>query len=107
MDRLQQILHFLQESPNDPFLNYAIAQEYWKIGKRTEAIEKYEWLVENHPNYVGTYYHLGKAYLDAGDKTRAMETYEKGISQARLLKEQHALAELQSAKLALEYDDED
>jgi hypothetical protein len=41
-----------------------------------------------------------------GDKVGAMDIFEKGIAIAKSLKEQHALSELQSAKLALEFDED-
>ena len=104
--RIQQILTFLADTPNDPFLNYALAQEWWKAGDRENALLKYRWLVDQHPNYVATYYHLGKCYMDLGDKVGAMDIFEKGIAIAKSLKEQHALSELQSAKLELEYDED-
>ncbi len=105
-NRINQILAFLVDTPNDPFLNYALAQEWWKAGDKENALIKYQWLVAEHPNYVATYYHLGKCLIDLGQKEAAMEVFDKGIGIARSLKEQHALSELQSAKLALEYDED-
>jgi len=105
-DRIHQILAFLADTPNDPFLNYALAQEWWKAGEKENAILKYWWLIEQHPHYVATYYHLGKCLIDKGEKELAMEIFDKGIEIARSMKEQHALSELQSAKLALEFDED-
>lgn len=105
-NRINQILAFLVDTPNDPFLNYALAQEWWKAGDKENALLKYQWLVAEHPNYVATYYHLGKCLIDIGEKAAAMEVFDKGISIAKSLKEQHSLSELQSAKLALEYDED-
>ena len=105
-NRIDQILAFLADSPNDPFLHYALAQEWWKSERKEDAIEKYRWLVQEHPQYVATYYHLGKCLIEIGLKEEAMLVFDCGITMAKTQQEQHALAELQSAKLALEYDDE-
>ena len=103
--RMSQLLGFLKEAPEDPFLNYALAQEHLSAGNREEAKRLLEWLLQHHPDYVATYYHLGKLLEKDGDKAQAMTVYEQGIAVAARLGEQHARAELQSAKLELEYDE--
>ncbi|MEK0440093.1 MAG: hypothetical protein RLZZ504_1009 [Bacteroidota bacterium] len=72
MNRLEQLTAFLQDSPNDPFLHYATAQEYLKLGMADVALEKYLWLTENHPGYVATYFHLGKLLAERGEKEAAL-----------------------------------
>ena len=106
MSRIDQLIEFLKDTPNDPFLHYAIAQEYNKLEKKQLALEKYQDLVSRFPNYVGTYYHLGKLQIELGFKQEAMTTFETGIKIAQELKEQHSLAELQSARLELLYDED-
>ena len=106
MNRLEQLNAFLHDSPNDPFLHYAIAQEYNKLGQTEEALGKYLWLTENHPTYVATYFHLGKLLIERGEKEAALAWFNQGIEQAKAAKELHSLSELQSAKLALEYDED-
>ncbi len=103
--RMSQLLDFLKEAPEDPFLNYALAQEHLSAGNRAEAMRLLEWLVQHHPDYVASYYHLGKLLEKEGLKEEAMAVYEHGIAVAARLGEQHARAELQSAKLELEYGD--
>ncbi len=103
MNRLAEIHKFLKDSPDDPFLHYALAQECTKMGNVTIALLEYFWLAKNHPMYVATYYHLGKLLIEVGKKKEAMQWYNTGISIATQLKEQHTLSELQSAKMNLEY----
>ncbi len=104
--RLEQLLEFLKESPNDPFLKYAIAAEYDSSGNREEAIQHFERLVAQHPDYVGTYYHLGKLYEKVSKPERAEAVYRSGIEIAKVARKHHALSELQGA-LALLIADED
>jgi len=87
-------------------LHYATAQEYLKLGLADVALEKYLWLTENHPGYVATYFHLGKLLAERGEKEAALAWFNQGIEQAKAAKELHSLSELQSAKLALEYDED-
>src|SRR5690606_8709648 len=96
-DRLQQLIDFLAENPDDPFLNYALATEHLKLGHVEDALRYYEGLVEKHPGYVGTYYHLGKLYETLGRQDHAIAVYEKGMHSARAKRDMHALSELQAA----------
>jgi tetratricopeptide (TPR) repeat protein len=70
------------------------------------AHSKYIELVENYPNYVATYYHLGKLQIELAKKEEAMVTFDKGIEIAKELKDQHSLAELQSARLERLFDED-
>lgn len=109
-NRLQQLIEFLKDSPGDPFLSYALATEYLKLGRTEEALRHYEALVHDHPDYVGTYYHLGKLYEALDRHADAVATYEKGMQAARDKRDMHALAELQAVYRAVigadEEDDE-
>jgi tetratricopeptide (TPR) repeat protein len=106
MSRIDQIRQFLQDSPNDSFLRYALAQELQKQGDVEAAKEAYLWLTDNQPSYVATYYHLGKLLIAQGEKEAALTWFNLGIEHAKAAKELHALSELQSAKLELEYEDD-
>lgn len=108
MSRLETLLNFLKEDPNDAFTRYAIATEYNQMGDLEQAQTYYEYLIQHHEDYVGTYYHLGKLYEKVGQQERAIETYQKGMQVAFKAKNMHAHSELQSAyrvAAGLEYDD--
>lgn len=107
--RLAQLFDFLKEDPKDPFLLYAIATEY-RASDINKALEYYELLLRDHPDYVGTYYHAGKAYEELNRKDDAEAAYKKGMQVARQQGQMHAFAELQGANnklLGLDYEDED
>ena len=53
--RLDQLNEFLKETPEDPFLKYAIAAEYLKLNDEQEARRRFEQLIDSNPDYVGTY----------------------------------------------------
>ncbi|MEM1271168.1 MAG: tetratricopeptide repeat protein [Bacteroidota bacterium] len=97
VSRLERLLQFLEEDPNDAFTLFALAQEYTKLGDPTQATALYERLVNEQPEYVGTYYHLGKIYEEADRFDEAVEIYQRGIVAATQAGDLHAKSELQSA----------
>lgn len=101
-DRLATLLDYLRDDPDDPFVRYALAQEYLKGGDTAEALRFFEELVTDQPDYVGTYYHLGKLYETLGRKDEAVQTYRAGIDAATRASDTHARAELQGALLEAE-----
>jgi tetratricopeptide (TPR) repeat protein len=103
-DKLQQLLGFLAEDPNDAFTRYAIAMEYYKRGELAEAAGYFQELVHQRPDYVGTYYHYGKLKEEQEEWEVAAELYQQGITQARQQQDYKNLEELQEA-LALVSED--
>ncbi|MDQ8051828.1 MAG: tetratricopeptide repeat protein [Pedobacter sp.] len=95
--RLAKLLEFLGSEPNDPFILYALATEYNSLNDHENAFSYYLKLVNEHPDYVGTYYHLGKLYEQVGQKDRGIEIYQQGMAAARAKRDMHALSELQGA----------
>jgi tetratricopeptide (TPR) repeat protein len=100
MDRLDQLLQFYEDDPDDAFTRFALAQEYLNRGETEKALAFFEELVDTDPEYVGTYYHLGKLYERLDRTDDAIETYEQGVEVAREQRAQKDLSELQDALLA-------
>ncbi len=108
-NRLQKLLDFLANEPNDPFLKYALATEYLNLNELDKALNYYEDLLNNHPDYVGTYYHLGKLYEKLDRKEEAISIYQKGMTAARNANDTHAFSELQgvyNSLMGLDYEDD-
>ncbi|MDZ7604077.1 MAG: tetratricopeptide repeat protein [Cyclobacteriaceae bacterium] len=87
--RLALLNQYLEETPDDPFTIYAIANEYLGFDDQ-KALEYFELLIESHPDYTATYYHLANLYRDLGQTEKARLTYETGMEKA--LKSHDALA---------------
>ena len=100
--KIQQLLGFLNDDPNDAFTLFALAQEYQKINETKKSEDYYLKLVRIHANYVGTYYHLGRLYENLNRKQDAVDVYKKGIAIATKQNDLHARAELQSVLLEAE-----
>lgn len=108
INRLEKLLEFIKNEPNDEFLKYALATEYLRLNQVDKALEHYEDLVNNHPQYSGTYYHLGKLYEALDRKDDAVKTYEKGMEITKAKRDNHAFSELQAVyREAIGYDDDD
>ena len=54
-------------------------------------------ILNNSPDYVGSYYHLGKLFERNDNQEKAIEWYEKGMEIAKEKGEQHAFGELKGA----------
>ncbi|MCC2545279.1 tetratricopeptide repeat protein [Hymenobacter sp. BT175] len=106
--RLQQLLSFYAEDPNDPFTIYALAMEY-RPTEPQRALEFYQKLLTEHPDYVGTYYHAGKLLEQLQKPEEAEKVYRTGLVVCRRAGQRHAGAEVQQALnqlLGLDFEDE-
>jgi len=103
--RIKQLNSLLSDSPNDPFLRYALALEFLNSENFPLAEEKFLALIDDSPEYTATYYHLAKLYEQTQQREKAINTYKKGIKITQKVKDLHALSELRSALNELEFDE--
>ena len=80
-DLLQNLLSFYEEDPADPFNIYALALEYTK-SDAVKAAGFFNVLLEEHPDYLATYYHAGAFFTALEHFGKAEEIYIKGIALA-------------------------
>ena len=102
MNRIEKLNEFLQASPEDSFLQHALALEYVKIGNDEEARKLFETILEREPGYAGSYYHLGKLLERNGDNETAISVYKRGMEETKKANDRHAYSELQGALQELE-----
>jgi tetratricopeptide (TPR) repeat protein len=102
MNRIDKLKEFLQATPNDSFLQHALALEYIKEANDNEAKVLFEAILEREPNYVGSYYHLGKLLERNNNIVEAIDIYKKGMEQAKMAKDNHSYNELIGAREDLE-----
>lgn len=108
MSRIQQLEEFIRETPNDPFLHYALVMEYVKVNDLEKSKAGFENMISKYPEYVGTYYHFGKLLEKIDNKEEAIIIYQKGIDVAKRAKNMHAMGELQGAlNFLIGFDDDD
>ncbi len=103
MDRIEKIKEFLLASPADNFLRHALALEYVKLGENANARELFEAILNETPDYVGSYYHLAKLLEKMEETKLAIDWYEKGMAAAKKAGDNHTYNELQGAYEDLVY----
>ena len=94
-ERLNQLLQFLQEDPNDPFNIYCLANEY-KNTDPSKALNYYQDLLLNHAQYLPTYYHAAELYINNDAIAEAEKVIANGIILAIEQNDQLALRELRN-----------
>lgn len=97
MDRIATLLKFLQDNPADSFVQHALGLEYVKRNEYPSAVQMFENLLTQNPEYVGTYYHLAKTLEKQGNAAEAIKWYLIGMEKAREHKDQHTYNELEAA----------
>jgi Tfp pilus assembly protein PilF len=102
MSRINTLTEYLRTTPNDSFLQHALALEYIKINEDLEAKKLFENILLNEPSYVGSYYHLAKLLERQNNVTDAIAVYQKGMVQAKAAKDNHSYNELSMALEDLE-----
>ena len=97
MYKITKLNELLQASPDDCFLNHALALEFIKIGEDQKAKLLFEELLNREPGYIGSYYHLAKLLERIGDEEGAIKVYNKGMEKSTKAGDKHAYGELRGA----------
>ena len=79
MERIEQLKIFIVENSADTFSRYALGLEYVKEQNFIEAENCFQFLIENHPAYIGTYYQYGKLLQQMGKEEEAKTIFRKGM----------------------------
>ncbi len=95
--KIEQLLDFKNENPNDPLILYALAMEYVKNKHFDKAEQYYQTLIDEHPAYGGTYYHYAQLLQVLNKTTDADSVYQKGLSVLEQKKDVHLFKELSEA----------
>ena len=106
-DRINELKNLLMDDPNDAFLHYALGLEYVKAGDTERAIERFEILMLEYPDYLPVYYQAAHLYMENNNTGQAEKTFLKGIELAGQLKENKTFRELTTAYNNFLYDQDD
>ena len=96
MTRLETLLQFYIDDPDDPFNVYGVALEYLKTDL-SKSREFFMILLEKHSDYLPAYYHAAKLFVSLNEREQALQTFQKGITLAKRTGDSKAARELQSA----------
>ena|ERR1700739_3551136 len=100
--RLEQLQQMLAQEPNDEFLQYAIAVEYFSAGDFEKALVSFNNIIEHNPAYLAAYYQAGKCCEELKRVEEAKDFYNKGIVIAQEQDKTKTLNELREALFLLE-----
>jgi tetratricopeptide (TPR) repeat protein len=100
--RLEQLQQMLIQEPNDEFLQYAIAIEYFSAGNFEKAIDGFATILQTNPSYLAVYYQMGKCFEELKQFDKAKDIYTKGIELAQKQNKTKTLNELREALFLLE-----
>jgi predicted Zn-dependent protease len=93
-ERIEELNRMLAESPEDPFLQYALALETEKAGMLQDAIRNMQVLLNHDADYLPAYYQLARLLIADQKNTAASLIIDRGIQLAQKLNNRHTLAEL-------------
>ena len=97
VNRIELLKGFLEQDPRDSFSRYALALEYVKAGQSDDARREFEFVRDNDPGYVATYFQLAQLYRNLGLRHEAEKTYRTGITVAAKAGDGHTQSELEGA----------
>jgi tetratricopeptide (TPR) repeat protein len=88
---------FLVAHPKDVFARYGLAMECASQDDAAAAIENFEKLLAENPNYVAGYFQYGQFLAKLSRTADARRTLSHGIEAARRTGDQHAGSEMEAA----------
>ena len=88
---------FLAAHPQDAFARYGLAMECTTQGDAAAAIENFEKLLAENPNYISGYFQYGQLLARLSRTADARRTLSAGIEVARRSGDQHAASEIETA----------
>ena len=97
MERIEKLKEFLLSSPQDSFLQHALALEWIKKGDDEQARKLFEEILMRDPGYVGSYYHLAKLLERTGQSEAAIKWYQQGMEMTKKAGDNHSYGELKAA----------
>jgi tetratricopeptide (TPR) repeat protein len=95
--RLEILMQFVENKPNDLFTRYGLAMEYARLGEHDKALENFRKLWEQKPDYAAAYFQAGQLLTRMGRLEEARRVLGKGIEAAGRIGDLHAKSEMEAA----------
>lgn len=96
MDKVAMLSEILTQNPTDAFARYGLAMEHASLGNTEIAVEEFNRLLSQHPDYTAGYFMCAQTLIKAGRNGEAKERLEQGIESAEKTGNQHARSEMQA-----------
>jgi Tfp pilus assembly protein PilF len=94
MTRLEKLQGMLQDSPEDVFLNYAVAMEHVSGARTDDALAAFRRVLTIDPNHSAAWFQMAQLHSQAADFSCAREAAARGVEAARVQGDQHAVEEI-------------
>lgn len=95
--RRQKLQEFLSAHPEDAFARYGLAIECAREGDSDAALNEFESLLKQHPDYVTGYFQFGQLLAKIGRTSDARRALTDGIEAAKRTGNEHAQSEMAAA----------
>jgi len=95
MDKIAGLREILALDAKNSFARYGIAMELAKRGETEAALQEFDALLGNDPDYTAGYFMSAQTLTKAGRTPQAIERLKAGIACAARTGNRHALSEMQ------------
>lgn len=96
MDKIAGLREILGLDPGNSFARYGIAMELKNRGEVAAALDEFDVLLANDPDYTAGYFMSAQTLAGAGRKAEAMDRLKAGIDCAGRTGNSHAISEMQA-----------
>ncbi|MGA2888282.1 MAG: tetratricopeptide repeat protein [Terracidiphilus sp.] len=96
MEKIEGLKEILKLDPKNSFARYGIAMELVGRGQTAEALDEFDTLLANDPDYTAGYFMAAQTLAAAGRTPEAIGRLKAGISSAARSGNHHALSEMQA-----------
>jgi predicted Zn-dependent protease len=90
----KQLEQLLESEPDDVFLQYALAKACVSEGDVETGLNRFQSVIDRHPEYVPAYFQKGQALAERGRSAEARDILQLGIEAARKSGDRHAESEM-------------
>jgi Tfp pilus assembly protein PilF len=96
MDRLEALKEIVESSPKDSFARYGLAVELAGRGLSAEALEQFDLLLKNDPEYTAGYLMSAQIFAEQGRNAEAATRLKLGVECAAREGNSHAVSKMQT-----------
>ncbi len=94
MTRLEKLQGMLQDSPDDVFLNYALAMEFVSAARKDDALSAFARVLTLDAQHSAAWFQQAQLQASLGQFAAARESAAHGVAAAKAHNDQHAAEEI-------------
>ena len=96
MDKIAGLREILETDPRNSFARYGLAMELANSGQTGAAINEFDTLASNDPEYTAGYFMAAQTLAAAGRTEEAITRLKVGLDSAQRSGNRHAASEMQA-----------